>query len=118
MPSELDDLVLSQGPANKPRGLTFDDVPVRSDFGPLTAFIRGTRRGGSSGWDDELAGLAAASYLAHQGGHALGYYYDPKAFIRDVLAGGARVTAENFAPSLFGQEGRKAYDEAVAAERA
>jgi hypothetical protein len=117
MPSELDDLVLSQGPANRPRGLTFDDVPVRNNVGPLTAFVRGTRRGGSSGWDDEMAGLAAASYLAHQGGHALGYYYDPKAFIRDILAGGARVTAKNFAPSLFGPEGSKAYDKAVAAER-
>jgi hypothetical protein len=117
MPSELDDLVLSQVPANKPQGLTFDDVPVRNDIGPLTAFVRGTRRGGSSGWDDELAGLAAASYLAHQGGHDFGYYYDPKAFIRDVLAGGARVTAENFAPALFGQEGSRAYDKAVAVER-
>jgi hypothetical protein len=29
MPSELDDVVfLSQGPANKPQGLTFDDVPM------------------------------------------------------------------------------------------
>jgi hypothetical protein len=117
MPSELDDLVLSQGPANKPRGLTFDDVPMRTDIGPATALVRGMRHGGSAGWDDELAGLAAASYLANQGGHAFGYHYDPKAFIRDALAGGARIAAERLAPSVFGQEGSRIYNNAVAEQR-
>jgi hypothetical protein len=73
MPSELDDLVLSQGPANKPRGLTFDDVPMlwnapseillRHGFSPLVERLASVEptaaamRRYDSTWHDDLAAL-------------------------------------------------------------
>src|SRR5262245_51979068 len=74
MPSELDDLVLSQAPANKPRGLTFDDVPMpwngpseillrHGGFRPLVERLASVEptaaamRRYDPTWDDDLAAL-------------------------------------------------------------
>ncbi len=106
------------GPANKPQGLTFDDVATRRDVGALTAFLRATRHAGSLYHADEMAGVAAASPLAKQGGHINGVYLHPQMLFRDLVGGAARLAAEKIAPSVFGQQGGSIYDKTVAEERA
>jgi hypothetical protein len=65
-----------------------------------------------------MAGVMAASPMAKQGGHVNGMYFHPQSLLRDLVGGGARLAAEQVAPSLFGREGGRIYDKAVAEERA
>jgi hypothetical protein len=134
----LDSQAPQGGPPPLPPGFTLDGTPATSgeevhlepgervlnvggpnkavvpheDAGAGVAAVRGARQGVTGNFGDELSGLAAASPLPGQNPNL------PNIGALDVLAGGARLAAENIAPSWFGTGGHEARDAKVAQERA